>query len=87
MYTFVRPEAKEEPELLVVGRRALQDVGLLEGEELTEEFKEMVAGNKIFWNPETEEGVYPWAQCYGGMFHEVDFSADEDRMAIVRRFH
>ncbi|EZF29429.1 hypothetical protein H109_01953 [Trichophyton interdigitale MR816] len=65
LYTFVRPETTYEPELLAVSPRAMRDIGLKEGGDKTDDFKEMVAGNKIFWN-ETEGGVYPWAQCYGG---------------------
>ena len=67
LYTYVRPEGAEKPELLGVSKRAMRDIGLKEGEETTEEFKELVAGNKIMWDNETKEGIYPWAQCYGGM--------------------
>ncbi|KAE8551867.1 hypothetical protein EYB25_005758 [Talaromyces marneffei] len=65
MYTYVRPETAEEPELLGVSPRAMEDLGLQPGEEKTEDFVSLVAGNKILWNEE-EGGVYPWAQCYGG---------------------
>jgi serine/tyrosine/threonine adenylyltransferase len=68
LYTFVRPENKEDPELLGVSEAAMRDIGLRQGEEKTEEFRELVAGNKIFWEEEkSAEGVYPWAQCYGGL--------------------
>lgn len=67
LYTYVRPDGLENPELLAVGRRALEDIGLLESEERTKDFTDLVAGNKILWDPETMEGIYPWAQCYGGM--------------------
>ena len=66
LYTYVRPEETEDSELLSVSRTAMKDIGLIDGQENTEEFKETVAGNKIFWDNETEEGIYPWAQCYGG---------------------
>lgn len=66
LYTYVRPEPSSEPELLSVSPRALADIGLKEGEEKTREFQDLVAGNKIFWDENTKEGVYPWAQCYGG---------------------
>ncbi|KAI9768877.1 MAG: hypothetical protein M1835_006808, partial [Candelina submexicana] len=67
LYTYVRPETSEEPELLAVSKAALRDIGLKEGEEETKEFKELVAGNKLLdWDEETGEGIYPWAQCYGG---------------------
>ncbi|KAL1967241.1 hypothetical protein VTN77DRAFT_3287 [Rasamsonia byssochlamydoides] len=65
MYTFVRPETAEEPELLGVSPKAMEDIGLRPGEEQTADFKALVAGNKIFWSEE-DGGVYPWAQCYGG---------------------
>ena len=64
LFTYVRPEDTKEPELLAVSERAMRDIGLKTGEEETETFRKMVAGNKIFW--EDGEGVYPWAQCYGG---------------------
>ena len=66
LYTYVRPEGTESPELLAVSHSAMRDIGLKEGEEKTQDFKDLVAGNKIFWDPETETGIYPWAQCYGG---------------------
>lgn len=68
LYTYVRPEGIDHPELLAVSHRAMKDIGLREGEEETQVFKDLVAGNKIFWDPESEQGIYPWAQCYGGIF-------------------
>lgn len=69
LYTFVRPETVQEPELLGVSPRAMEDVGIMEGDEHTEGFKDVVAGNRIAsWDERTGEGVYPWAQCYGGVF-------------------
>lgn len=65
MYTYVRPEPADEPELLSVSAKAMEDIGLKPGEENTPEFKEVVSGNKIFWSKENG-GIYPWAQCYGG---------------------
>jgi len=63
----VRPEEAKEPELLAVSPAALKDLGIKEGEEKTEEFKQTVAGNRLHgWDAEKEEGGYPWAQCYGG---------------------
>ena len=67
LYTYVRPEGTENPELLGVSKTAMRDIGLREGEEETEEFKELAAGNKIFWDENSGEGIYPWAQCYGGI--------------------
>ncbi|MCJ1307093.1 hypothetical protein MMC25_000739 [Agyrium rufum] len=66
LFTYVRPEEKEEPQLLGVSRRAMKDIGIKEGEEEIELFKDVAAGNKIFWDEEKQAGVYPWAQCYGG---------------------
>ena len=66
LYTYVRPEKTESPELLCVSMQAMRDLGLKEGEEKKEEFRQLVAGNKIFWDEKTQEGIYPWAQCYGG---------------------
>ena len=66
LYTYVRPEQMEDPEVLGVSKRAMEDIGLRAGEEETEEFKQLVSGNKIMWDEKTEKGIYPWAQCYGG---------------------
>ncbi|OCT45706.1 hypothetical protein CLCR_01479 [Cladophialophora carrionii] len=67
LFTYVRPEPTEEPELLAVSKAALRDIGLAESEAESEELKQVVAGNKIYWDEDKpEEGVYPWAQCYGG---------------------
>jgi len=65
LFTYVRPEPTNEPELLGVSERAMSDIGIKQGEEETEEFKSLVAGNKMFWE-EGKGGIYPWAQCYGG---------------------
>lgn len=66
MYTYVSPMPTKEPELLSVSPKAMADIGLQAGEAQTDDFRSLVAGNKIFWS-EKEGGVYPWAQCYGGM--------------------
>ncbi|EXJ60906.1 hypothetical protein A1O7_05059 [Cladophialophora yegresii CBS 114405] len=67
LFTYVRPEPTEEPELLAVSKAALRDIGLAESEAESEELRQVVAGNKIYWDEgKPEEGVYPWAQCYGG---------------------
>jgi hypothetical protein len=65
LFTYVRPEQTDEPELLGVSSKAMKDLGLKPGEEQTSRFKALVAGNEIWWNEE-QGGVYPWAQCYGG---------------------
>ena len=64
LYTYVRPEPAEEPQLLGVSPKAMEDIGLKSGEENTPEFRALVAGNKTLWE---EAGIYPWAHCYGGM--------------------
>lgn len=65
LFTYVRPEKAQNPELLGVSPAAMEDIGLSPGEERTPQFQALVAGNEIWWN-EAEGGVYPWAQCYGG---------------------
>ncbi|OQD70024.1 hypothetical protein PENDEC_c027G04642 [Penicillium decumbens] len=65
LFTYVRPEPVDEPELLGVSPRAMKDLGLKPGEEETPQFKALVAGNQIWWD-EKNGGIYPWAQCYGG---------------------
>ncbi|KAJ5833148.1 hypothetical protein N7474_001459 [Penicillium riverlandense] len=64
LFTYVRPEPSDEPELLGVSPKAMQDLGLKPGEEQSPQFKALVAGNAIEWNEE-KGGIYPWAQCYG----------------------
>ncbi|KAG9204750.1 hypothetical protein G6514_009980 [Epicoccum nigrum] len=68
LYTYVRPDPQGESEVLGVSQRALRDLGLKEEEAQTDEFKQLVSGGKILtWDPEKpDEGIYPWAQCYGG---------------------
>jgi serine/tyrosine/threonine adenylyltransferase len=68
LYTFVRPEPIEEPELLATSATALQDLGISKDDAGTKEFRDAVSGNDIIsWTEENpESGVYPWAQCYGG---------------------
>ncbi|KAL1869295.1 hypothetical protein Plec18167_007961 [Paecilomyces lecythidis] len=65
MYTYVRPETVEEPELLGVSPKAMEDIGLKDDEKENPDFRALVAGNKFFWDEE-KGGIYPWAQCYGG---------------------
>ncbi|KAG7285105.1 hypothetical protein NEMBOFW57_009725 [Staphylotrichum longicolle] len=68
LFTWVRPETQKEPELLAVSPAAMRDLGLAQSEAETDEFREVVVGNKILgWDSETLSGPgYPWAQCYGG---------------------
>ncbi|KAI5288743.1 hypothetical protein KEM54_004926 [Ascosphaera aggregata] len=65
LFTYVRPEPSTNADLLAVSKRGMEDIGIKPGEEETDLFRDMVSGNKIFWNGE-DENVYPWAQCYGG---------------------
>ncbi|KAG6009279.1 hypothetical protein E4U21_002883 [Claviceps maximensis] len=66
-FTWVRPQEQKDPELLAVSPAALRDLGIQAGQEKTEEFRQFVAGNKLYgWNEEKLQGGYPWAQCYGG---------------------
>ncbi|KAI9655199.1 MAG: hypothetical protein M1831_004909 [Alyxoria varia] len=68
LYTYVRPQQFEEPELVGVSPDAMQDIGLKQGEEETQMFKAAVAGKQIVtWDESKQEGIYPWAQCYGGV--------------------
>ncbi|KAK0386479.1 hypothetical protein NLU13_6314 [Sarocladium strictum] len=67
VFTWVRPEQQKDPELLAVSPAALRDIGIKASEATTEDFKQFVAGNKLYgWDEEKSEGGYPWAQCYGG---------------------
>jgi len=67
LFTWVRPEVQKDPELLAVSPAALRDLGIKPSEVESEDFRETVAGNKLWgWDEEKQEGGYPWAQCYGG---------------------
>jgi uncharacterized protein YdiU (UPF0061 family) len=66
LYTYVRPTpATANPELLAVSPAAFRDLGLKLEEAETKEFVDLVAGNGAYEDVD-ENGVYPWAQCYGG---------------------
>ena len=67
LFTYIRPEQTDDPELLGVSLKAMKDLGLKLGEDQTPQFKALVAGNEIWWNEE-QGGIYPWAQCYGGQY-------------------
>ena len=74
LYTYVRPEKADGPELLAVSRAALRDIGLRENEPSDANFLDTVSGNKIYWDEKSEEGIYPWAQCYGGDLSTIAFN-------------
>lgn len=69
-FTFVRPDPIEKPELLAVSKAALKDLAIDPAIVETDEFKEVLSGNKIITLEDGKEpdenGIYPWAQCYGG---------------------
>ncbi|KAG5933325.1 hypothetical protein E4U53_001028 [Claviceps sorghi] len=66
-FTWVRPEEQKDPKLLAVSPAALRDLGIQAVEAKTDDFRQFVAGNKLYgWDEETLQGGYPWAQCYGG---------------------
>ena len=55
LYTFVPPVPVEEPELLAVSENAMNDIGLDIGEKETQDFRDLVAGNKILWSEDPED--------------------------------
>ncbi|KAL1903637.1 hypothetical protein Sste5346_000266 [Sporothrix stenoceras] len=64
LYTFVRPEQQEDPELLAVSPAALRDLGIKQSEAATDDFRQTAAGNKLWgWEggeaaaEEEEEGA------------------------------
>lgn len=71
LFTWVRPEEQEDPEVLAVSPAALRDLSIADAEAATPDFTNTVAGNKLWgWdesdpNPKADSN-YPWAQCYGG---------------------
>ncbi|KAH8677982.1 hypothetical protein BX600DRAFT_376655 [Xylariales sp. PMI_506] len=67
IFTWVRPQPVEAPELLATSPAALRDLGIDPADTETADFVNTVAGNKIQgWDEEKQEGGYPWAQLYGG---------------------
>lgn len=67
LFTWVRPEAQEDPELLAVSPAALRDLNIRPSEAATEGFRQLAAGNLLLgWDERRLAGGYPWAQLYGG---------------------
>ncbi|KAI5864189.1 UPF0061-domain-containing protein [Durotheca rogersii] len=67
VFTWVRPETVASHELLAISPAAMRDLGIREGDEKTDDFRNTVVGNVLHgWDERTLEGGYPWAQCYGG---------------------
>ncbi|CAK7264985.1 hypothetical protein SEPCBS119000_001279 [Sporothrix epigloea] len=54
LYTFVRPEWQQDPELLAVSPAALRDLGIRPSEATTDDFLQTVSGNRL-WGWEGEE--------------------------------
>lgn len=67
LFTWVRPEPQEDPELLAVSPAALRDLKIKASEAATERFKQFAVGNVLLdWDEQQLTGGYPWAQLYGG---------------------
>ena len=65
LFTYVRPTpSTKKPELLAVSPAAFRSLGLSLSESKTTEFLSLVSGNGDYGSD--SNGVYPWAQCYGG---------------------
>lgn len=60
LYTYVRPQSNEEAEILAVSPSCFETLGLDISEATTDDFRDLVSGNKIY------DDIHPWAQCYGG---------------------
>ncbi|KAI9889103.1 MAG: hypothetical protein M1814_005827 [Vezdaea aestivalis] len=56
LYTFVRPDPTPDSELLAASPQAMRDIGLKEGEEETPEFRELVAGERVWGWEEVKAG-------------------------------
>ena len=56
LFTWIAPQPIEEPELIATSLSCLEMLGIKSTEVSTEEFKQIVSGNRIF------EESYPWAQ-------------------------
>lgn len=67
LFTWVRPQAQQDPELLAVSPAALRDLHIKPSEATTEDFRQWAAGNVLLgWDEKRLTGGYPWAQLYGG---------------------
>jgi serine/tyrosine/threonine adenylyltransferase len=54
LFTWVAPEKTENPQLLATSPTALRDLGLDVGQAETEDFRNLVSGNRIY------DEHYPW---------------------------
>ncbi|KAL5612127.1 hypothetical protein BROUX41_000328 [Berkeleyomyces rouxiae] len=74
LFSYVRPEPAESPELLAVSPAALRTLHIDPGSVSSPDFLNTVSGNLLHgWtdaSPTAPDGPtstqYPWAQCYGG---------------------
>lgn len=67
LFTWVRPEPQQDPELLAVSPAALRDLNIQPSEATTDAFQQFAVGNTLLgWDEQKLEGGYPWAQLYGG---------------------
>lgn len=57
LFTWVAPEKSDNPQLLATSWKALRDLGLKDEEVHTEDFRQLMSGNKIY------EEHYPWGNC------------------------
>ncbi|CCG80583.1 YdiU domain protein [Taphrina deformans PYCC 5710] len=60
LFTYVKPQTSEDYEVLATSPACFETLGLDPAEANTQAFKDLVSGNGSL------EGIYPWAQCYGG---------------------
>ena len=59
LFTWVAPEKSENPQLLATSWRAIRDLGLDPSEAQTQDFLDLMSGNKIY------EEHYPWGKGSG----------------------
>ncbi|KAF8468379.1 hypothetical protein BDZ91DRAFT_771801 [Kalaharituber pfeilii] len=81
MFTWVTPEGMEpHPELLAVSESAMKTLGLRLGEETTDDFKHMMAGNI------TAKGVMPWAAAYGETYYSGQWAGQLGDGRVISLF-
>ena len=61
LFTWVAPEKNENPQLLATSWKAVKDLGLNAEEVKTEDFLNLMSGNKIY------EEHYPWGESLLGI--------------------
>ncbi|KIH94962.1 hypothetical protein SPBR_03628 [Sporothrix brasiliensis 5110] len=80
LYTFVRPEHQENLELLAVSPAALRDLGLKQSEAGTDDFRQTVAGNKL-WGWEGGEAAAEEEEGGGGGNQSAEQSEQQSQAA------